>query len=195
MFYFYLFININVLLKAMRNCWRRKTMETDTTRSDIGRTLLFAGLGSALVAGLLMRLATVTILQYDVLGNILCVSTAIGSGLVAPLFWWLFIVQPRQLTILRGTLAGMATSVVAYPVIWCMIAVLAFFFIRQPEYGINLGETVQGGIYGNLVSALFLAYWSFVSGIWIPLLAIGALVGQGLVIIQGKVREQLNLIP
>jgi hypothetical protein len=170
-------------------------METDTTRSDIGRTLLFAGLGSALVAGLLMRLATVTILQYDVLGNILCVSTAIGSGLVAPLFWWLFIVQPRQLTILRGTLAGMATSVVAYPVIWCMIAVLAFFFIRQPEYGINLGETVQGGIYGNLVSALFLAYWSFVSGIWIPLLAIGALVGQGLVIIQGKVREQLNLIP
>jgi hypothetical protein len=170
-------------------------METDTTRSDIGRTLLFAGLGSALIAGLLMRLATVTILQYDVIANILCVSTAIGSGLVAPLFWWSFIVKPRQLTILRGTLAGMATSVVAYPVIWCIMAVLAFFFIKQPEYGINLGETVQGGIYGNLVSALFLAYWSFVAGIWIPLLAIGALVGQGLVIIQGKVREQLNLIP
>ncbi len=172
-------------------------MATDITpaRSDIRRTLLFAGLGSALIAGILMRLATVTILQYDVIANILCVSMALGSGLVAPLFWWLFIVQPRQLTILRGTLAGVATSVVAYPVIGCIIAVLAFFFIKQPEYGINLGETVQGGLYGNLISALFLTYWSFVAGLWIPLLAIGALIGQGLVILQSKVRGQLNLIP
>src|SRR6266436_734428 len=49
------------------------------------------------------------------------VSATLAVMLTSMLFWWLFIVRPNRLTLLRGVLAGIVSIICAIPLMWVFI--------------------------------------------------------------------------
>src|SRR5947209_170885 len=104
-----------------------KRSTTWSMLSLVGMSAALAGIGAALLS--LMFVSTVPSLNgiasspLDVV--VFSLAAALGSLLIGPLFWWLFIIRPRQFTRLRGVLVGSLGSLVAHPLTWLLALMLA----------------------------------------------------------------------
>ena len=56
--------------------------------------------------------------MYPPVVVVFSLAAALASLLIGPLFWWLFIIRPRQLTLSRGIFVGCLSSFVAHPLTW-----------------------------------------------------------------------------
>ncbi len=83
----------------------------------------------------------------------LAVSATLAVSLTGMLFWWLFIVFPNRLTLLRGVLAGIVSIICAIPLMWVFIGVYLVLIGYLP-FTYYLGIV----LYGTLLSFVFLFF-------------------------------------
>ena len=97
------------------------------TLSLVGVSAAFAGGAAALLALTFVLLMPFFKGITAYLSGIMVFSlaAALASLLIGPLFWWLFIIRPRQLTLSRGIVAGILGSLVAHPLTWFLVIVVA----------------------------------------------------------------------
>jgi hypothetical protein len=123
--------------------------------------LWFALLAAALSALFVTPLAMVA----PNLGE-LAIAAVPASMLSGTLFWWLFIVHPRQITVRRGVLAGILSAILALFLMWVI-------------WGIASGD-----IFGDPMAILFLDLLTIIAVILTPLgwvmIALGACGGGSL---------------
>jgi hypothetical protein len=111
---------------------------------------------------------------------------ALSSLLIGPLFWWLFIIQPRQLTLRRGILVGSLGSLVAHPLFWFLAMVIAS--LRGTKIVSVLGIK-HLDLIGELLESLFLSMWSLLFVGWITAL-VGGVVGAVLALVVAHIERK-----
>lgn len=104
-----------------------KRSTTWFTLSLVGVSAAFAGWATALLALTFVLLMPFFkgIAAYPPGVVVFSLAAALASLLVGPLFWWLLIMRPRQLTLSRGIFVGSLGSLVAHPLTWFLVLVVA----------------------------------------------------------------------
>jgi hypothetical protein len=125
-------------------------------------------------------------------------SAGLGGGIAGALFWWVLIERPSKPTLLRGTLFGLLTVILAYPLM--IIIGISFaelgIFISQPPDNIQLpvldSILLLSGLYEFLTEFLWLVLVMVaISGI--ITLPVGITTGLVLVTLRQQVRNDRDI--
>jgi hypothetical protein len=135
-------------------------------RLDVWCSLLLVGVGAAL-AGLIaatfaLRFSGMPIEQFYL-------AAPLAAALLGPCLWWWMIIQPGRLSVRRGIGIGVLGASLAHPLAWYAALVLAFLTGERTIASINVINPAQ-----DLLSSLFLAWFSLIYVGWITALVGGA---------------------
>ncbi len=150
-------------------------------RSATWSTLLLVGISAALVGGGAAFLAltfwwTLNGQEPHYLDSgVFYLAPALVSLLIGPLFWWLMILRPRRLTLRRGILVGILSSLVAHPLTWFLALVILSLSRRNTNLGsaypINIGleihnpiELLQGSLVLSVLSLFYVGWITLIVG-------------------------------
>jgi hypothetical protein len=121
----------------------------------------------ALLAGIFSALVTLSLAKGAPNLGELVLPAIQATILCSLLFWWLLIVRPQRVTVVRGGLAGILSVVLAMFVMWV-------------EWGIASGKLFEPGYSSVLFLGLITMLVVIISPFGWLLMAIGGSIGGGL---------------
>ncbi len=113
-------------------------------RSDIWQTLLLVGICSA-IAGYGAAWLSFKFYTANTDVGMIYPAAPLAALLIGPLFWWRSIMKVRRLSIRRGIVVGILSSIAAHPLTWFLAMLLAL---------LNGSPTVAGVLIFNPLVAL-----------------------------------------
>jgi len=144
-------------------------------RLDVWYSLLLVGVGAALAAlaaaALALRFSGMQIAAFYL-------AAPLASALLGPCLWWSAIIKPGRLSLRWGIGVGVLGASIAHPLAWYAVLFLAFLTGERTVASIQVTNPVQ-----DLISSLFLAWFSLIYVGWITAL-VGGVAGGVIALLQ-----------
>ena len=146
-------------------------------RSSVVVSLVLVGIGAAVVAAgsayVGLHLAAP---MQSADSWLFYLSAPVAALVIGPLFCWLFLLRPNRLTLRRGIVVGLLGSVVAHPLTWYLVNLLAFL-TGMPTDGFGI---LVMNPFLDLFGCLVLAPFSLLYVGWLTAL-LGGVMGGGFI--------------